>query len=112
MPRRFGLAPSLQAEHGGSVDQRAAAHKAMFDAIDAKPGSARGWIDCAQFVELASTHVAGKAGTIGATEVVVYVPNFSEVKRRRTCMIVVCSSATGSVGVLFSSEWEAVPMPS
>merc|ERR1712096_444799 len=34
MPRRFGLAPSWQAEYGGSVDKRTAARKAMFDAIE------------------------------------------------------------------------------
>jgi hypothetical protein len=79
MPRRFGLAPSWQAEYGGSVEKRTAARKAMFDAIDAKAGTSRGWIGCAQFVDWAFTHVAGKAGTIGATEVDLYhVQNYSE----------------------------------
>merc|ERR1711907_222159 len=78
-PRRFGLAPSWQAEYGGSVAKRTAARKAMFDAIDAKAGTSRGWIGCAQFVDWAFTHVAGKAGTIGATEVDLYhVQNYSE----------------------------------
>jgi hypothetical protein len=79
MPRRFGLAPSWQAEYGGSVDKRTAARKAMFDAIDAKAGTSRGWIGCAQFVDWAFTHVAGKAGTIGASEVDLYhVQNYTE----------------------------------
>merc|ERR1711862_113554 len=79
MPRSFGLAPSWQAEYGGSVDKRTAARKVMFDAIDAKAGSARGWIGCAQFVDWAFTHVAGKAGTIGGGEVDLYhVQNYSE----------------------------------
>merc|ERR1712048_1041795 len=58
----------MGAEYGGSVEKRTAARKAMFDAIDAKAGTSRGWIGCAQFVDWAFTHVAGKAGTIGATE--------------------------------------------
>ena len=102
MPRRFGIAPIWQAEHGGSVDQRTAAHKAMLDAIDAKPRSARGWIDCAQFADWHFTHVARKASTIGATEVAVYcVPSFIEVKKILTCMKIVCSSAKRSL--VFSS---------
>merc|ERR1711865_1090380 len=34
MPRRFGYAPSWEAEYGGSIEKRTAARKAMFDAVD------------------------------------------------------------------------------
>jgi len=72
MPRRFGLAPSWQAAYGGSVEKRTAGRKAMFDTIDSKQGAARGWIGCAQFVDWANTHIAGKVSTLGAGEVDLY----------------------------------------
>merc|ERR1712137_568759 len=50
-----------------------------FGDVDAKAGTSRGWIGCAQFVAWAFTHVAGKAGSIGATEVDLYhMQNYSE----------------------------------
>jgi hypothetical protein len=85
LPRRFGLAPSWQAEYGGSVEKRTKARRSMFDAIDAKSGATRGWIGCAQFVDWAFTHVAGKAGTVGPEEVDLYhVQNYGEADLLRT----------------------------
>jgi len=80
MPRRFGYAPSWEAEYGGSVEKRTAARKAMFDAVDAKQGATRGWIGAAQFTDWATTHIAGKiAGIDTASEVDFYhVSNYSE----------------------------------
>jgi len=67
LPRRFGLAPSWEQEYGGSIENRLAARKKMFDAIDAMNGTARGWIGPAMFINWATKHVAGKvAGNVEA----------------------------------------------
>jgi len=63
LPRRFGLAPTAEAEYGGSMEKRMAARKAMFDQIDTMHGPARGWIGPAQFIRWATDHVAGKVAT-------------------------------------------------
>merc|ERR1712124_146350 len=80
MPRRFGFAPTWEAEYGGSIEKRTAARKAMFDAVDSKQGAVRGWIGAAQFTDWATTHIAGKIAEIDtASEVDFYhVANYSE----------------------------------
>jgi hypothetical protein len=88
MPRRFGLAPSWEAEYGGSVEKRTAARRAMFDAIDARSGAVRGWIGCAQFVDWAFAHVASKAGTVHAGDVDFYhIHQYSEADFLKTLEI-------------------------
>merc|ERR1719329_1169221 len=66
MPRRFGLAPSWEAEYGGSIEKRTAARKAM--------------IDAAQFTDWSTTHIAGKIAAIdNVNEVDFYhVSNYDE----------------------------------
>lgn len=64
MPRRFGLAPSWQTQYDDCDETRTKARRVMFDAMDSKAGPARGWIGCAQFVDWAMTHIAGKVGTL------------------------------------------------
>jgi len=65
LPRRFGLAPSWQAEYG-TVEKRDAARKAMFAAIDGTDGfEPRGKIALGQFLTWSRSHLAGKAATIG-----------------------------------------------
>lgn len=65
MPRRFGLAPSWETQYDDDHELRTKARRLMFDAMDSKAGPARGWIGCAQFVDFAMTHIAGKVGILG-----------------------------------------------
>lgn len=68
LPRRFGLAPSWRSEYG-TVDRRAKARKAMFDAIDGADGfKPRGKIAMGQFIKWSMQHVGGKAQTIAKLE--------------------------------------------
>jgi len=68
LPRRFGLAPSWRAEYG-TVEKRASARKAMFEAIDGAGGfNPRGKIAMGQFIKWSMQHVGGKAQTIAKLE--------------------------------------------
>ena len=40
-----------EAEYGGSIENRTAARKAMFDAVGSQQGAARGWIGAAEFTD-------------------------------------------------------------
>lgn len=65
LPRRFGLAPSAQAEYGGDAVARKNARKAMFDAIDGSAGhKPRGKIAMGQFVDWSIKHVFGKVASL------------------------------------------------
>lgn len=65
LPRRFGLAPSAQAEYGGDVMARKNARKAIFDAIDGSGGhKPRGKIAMGQFIDWTNKHVLGKVATL------------------------------------------------
>lgn len=65
LPRRFGLAPSAQAEYGGDAMARTNARKAMFDAIDGSAGhKPRGKIAMGQFIDWTTKHVLGKVATL------------------------------------------------
>ena len=48
---------SWEAEHGGSIEKRPAAHKAIFYAVGSKQGAAHGWIGAAQFTEWLINHI-------------------------------------------------------
>merc|ERR1711862_1043195 len=60
LPRRFGMAPSWQAEYGNDVNKRDAARKVMFDEIDAKHGPGRNKIGLHQWVDWATSHIMDK----------------------------------------------------
>ena len=60
VPRRHGYAPARGAEHGGTIEKRTVARKAMFDAVDGEQGAARGWIGAAQFTDWATELLAGR----------------------------------------------------
>jgi len=64
LPRRFGFAPSWEKEYGGDRQKRAAARKAMFDAIDTRNGPARGSLGLKQFCRWAKDHIVGKVATL------------------------------------------------
>jgi len=65
IPRRYGLAPLSTDDYA----TRLAQHKVLFDAIDTKEGSKRGFIAMDQFVAWAFDHVVGKVATIPSTDV-------------------------------------------
>merc|ERR1712232_1351702 len=71
LPRRFGLAPSWEKEHG-TVERRTASRKAMFDMLDLRQGPPRGWIGLEQFVNWATDHLITKVATIDVTADVDY----------------------------------------
>lgn len=64
LPRRFGMAPSWRVEYG-TIEERHAARKVMFDAIDGTNGTPKGKIAMFQFISWARAHLAGKAPRVG-----------------------------------------------
>jgi len=79
LPRRFGLAPTWEKEYGGDLSKRVAARYALFDAIDAKKGKARGVMGMQMFVAWAYEHVVGKVAAVSHNAVDFYhINRFTE----------------------------------
>jgi len=65
LPRRFGLAP----QSTETYSTRLSKHTAIFDALDKKDGSARGFLALDQVVAFAQDHVAGKVSQVPGGDV-------------------------------------------
>jgi hypothetical protein len=64
LPRRFGMAPSWEAEYQGDLEARKEARKAMFVALDIRNGPPRNALGLKQFIRWARDHILRKVPTL------------------------------------------------
>lgn len=70
LPRRYGMAPSWQAEYGNDAARRTAARQQMFNSIDGAGGfTPRGKIAMGQFMSWCNAHIFQKVKTLEMSKV-------------------------------------------
>merc|ERR1711862_403379 len=102
LPRRYGLAPLSTDDY----TTRLVKHKAIFDAIDTKEGSRRGYVAMDQFVAWAFDHVAGKVATVSAKDVnPEHVQDYTEKQYLDFIEVAVNKEAPQSTRLSTTSSW-------